>query len=266
MSFDPRSATGTVFLTSEQHITGVSGACFLFRSDNVALTAAHCVPNDANSVGVQLPWQPASQPVERIVRHPDGDLAALFLHAETDDGVGYPTHAFWDAVGNWTPGEEFFAYGSPVGGPAGFPVGGPASGSRPRWFGWGLDAPDPTPRLLVGNYQRFFRYRSPNGMHYVAGEMSIPAPEGLRGAPLFRRAAPQMVTGLATANLESYTITDSIDDVWEGILRDDQERHVRHYREPSKRIISYGLALMLSTVDDWLNEHIPHRKGTAWNP
>lgn len=85
--------------------------------------------------------------------------------------------------------------------------------------------------------------------------MSVPAPGGLSGGPLFRRGAPQMVTGLVTTNYESYTINDSVEEV------DDSGRI---YRAESRKIISYGIALMLSTVKPWLVDVIPERDGLGW--
>ena len=87
--------------------------------------------------------------------------------------------------------------------------------------------------------------------------MSLPAPTGMSGGPLFRAGAPQMVTGIATANVESYAVTDLLEEV-------DAEGNVS--RIESRRVISYGLALMLSAVSRWLDETIPDRPGTAYAP
>lgn len=88
-------------------------------------------------------------------------------------------------------------------------------------YGFPTEGPDPSSgaapvsRLFVGHYQRFSEYSSPPGYRYLAGEMSIPAPGGLSGGPVFRAEAPEMLTGMVTANHESYAITDSLE---EGLL------------------------------------------------
>ena len=51
--------------------------------------------------------------------------------------------------------------------------------------------PIPVPRLFLGYYQRFFKYPETSRNRYLAGEMSIPAPGGLSGSPLFRPYAPK---------------------------------------------------------------------------
>jgi hypothetical protein len=59
------------------------GSCFLFRSDALALTAAHCVPEALEPFAVQLPHLGTTMPVERIERHPAADIAMLFCTART---------------------------------------------------------------------------------------------------------------------------------------------------------------------------------------
>jgi S1-C subfamily serine protease len=214
------------------------GSCFLFRSDALALTAAHCVPDALESFAVHLPHLGRNLPVAQIERHPTADIAMLFCVGEDAlTEAGGPATAFLDGVGNWSMGESFYAYGYPTEGPTEDSTG------------------VPVPRLFTGNFQRFMPYVSPRGYRFLAGEMSIPSPDGLSGGPLFRPAAPRMVLGVAAANLDSYAVIDSIVDV------DDQGQG---YREKSLRVIRYGLAVMLSGVADWLNERSPHRPGSGW--
>lgn len=241
MAFDPLSAVGIVLLTSDAGQEVIGGTCFLFRQDHIALTAAHCVPGEASAVRLLFPRRsPTPDSAQHIVRHPSADLAAVFItQAPDDSGEGYPDTAFWHEVGNWALGEEFFAYGFPVEGPSPDSVAGQA----------------PVPRLFVGHYQRFFQYSAKQGVSYIAGEMSIPAPAGLSGGPLFRPGAPQMVTGIATTNAESYAVTDALEEVRDG---------GSVFRLESRRVITYGLALMLGQVSDWLDENVPNRKGTAY--
>jgi len=218
------------------------GSCFLFRSDALALTAAHCVPEALEPFAVQLPHLGTTMPVERIERHPASDIAMLFCTGEdTLTEKGDPTTAFLDGVGNWSVGETFHAYG--------YPTEGPTEDSTQA----------PVPRMFTGNFQRFMPYVSPRGYRFLAGEMSIPAPSGLSGGPVFRPwlGGPfspqefQIVLGLVAANLDSYAVTDSISEVNDA---------GKEYREKSLRVIRYGVAVMLSGVADWLNERSPKRQ------
>jgi hypothetical protein len=212
------------------------GTCFAFRQPHIALTAAHCIPTDAQEVWVQYPRRGDRRKATNVIRHSEADVAVIFTSPdENDDGTGYPEGAFWNCVGNWGMGEEFLAYGFPTEGP--FQTG---------------DAP--TPRIFVGHYQRFLRFGISKYGRYLAGEMSIPAPAGLSGGPVFRRGAPQMLTGLVTSNLESYSVLHAIEEV---------EQSGQRFREESRRVIQYGLVAMLSDIESWLDELIPHRLGTA---
>lgn len=234
-SFDPLVATGAVRLVTEQRDV-YGGTCFAFRQPHVALTAAHCVPTDAQEIWLHFPRRGECRMATAVVHHSEADVAVVFTSAdEADDGSGYPEGAFWNCVGNWGVGEEFLAYGFPTEGP--FQSGG-----------------SPIPRIFVGHYQRFFRFELSKHGGYVAGEMSIPAPAGLSGGPVFRRGAPQMLTGLVTSNLESYSILHAIEEV-------DESGH--RFREESRRVIQYGLVAMLSEIESWLDELVPHRRGTA---
>lgn len=225
--------------TDEQGIRRYSGTCFCFRHEHVALTASHCVVDTASAIELLFPRVGRSRRVERIERHPQADIALLVTAIQTaDKGEGYPEHAFWDCVSNWTLGEEFFAYG--------FPSEGPTPGAG---------ASAPTARLFKGHYQRFFDYDSHTGHRYLAGEMSVPAPGGLSGGPLFRPGAQQMLTGLVTASHESYAIVDSTE---------YEHKDGIEYRSEVRRVITYGVALMLNSVLDWLRSNVPDRPGVGW--
>jgi trypsin-like peptidase len=234
MTFDPLEAVGLVVGYGDQ----VLGGCFRFRHEHMVFTAKHCVPTSEDLVTF-FPRSRRAQRVTRVEGHPTADIALLVTEAQpSDSGSGHPTNAFWDRVSNWRLGEEFMAFGYPVEGPS-------------------PEAPAGTPiaRLFIGHYQRFFEYSSPSRDNYLVGEMSIPAPAGLSGSPLFRAGAPQMVTGMVTTNLESYAVTDSITEVRDG---------EKAYREEARKVIAYGLALILSNVSDWLRDVLPERDGLGW--
>lgn len=238
MPFDPLGAVGAVIAVDNAGIATFTGTCFLFRHSHCAVTAAHCVPETAHEFRIELPRLGRAQRVVELHRHPQADVAVLLSEpVDADDGQGYPAEAFWDAVGNWGLGEQYMIYGFPSEGPT-------------------PDAPNaPTPRAFVGHFQRFFDYVSPSGYRYLAAELSGEAPSGLSGGPIFRQAAPQMLTGVVTANLDSYAVTDSMEEVRDG---------GSVYRLESRRVVSYGVGLVLSSVTDWLKQVVPDRPGMGW--
>lgn len=221
----------------------ILGTCAAFRQPHIALTAAHILAGVRKRTALRLEY-PRRGVVRRLAEmriHDSADLAILESPPdEEDDLQGYPPGAFSNFVGNWGLGEDFYAYGFPVEGPGQSPV-----------------QQQPTPRLFKGSYQRFFRFAAPGGYRYEAGELSIPAPAGLSGGPLFRPEAPSLLTGLVTTNTETYSTED-----WrEEVTREGIRRVEAHHR-----VIRYGVAVMLSPLSDWLDDYIGHRPGTAWNP
>lgn len=219
--FDPLNACGMVMI-SREHDSGsvLSGSCFMFRSNQIVLTAAHCVPENLADVKLVFPRLGVERQVKDIRRNPSADIALLVCDGGDARSNGNPTIAFWDSVPPDRLGEDSIAYGFPALGP------------------------DVTPRLFKPYFQRFFDYTNPAGQTYAAGELSLPAPGGLSGSPLFHPERSQMVFALVTANLETYAVTDSIDEV------DDNGKVLR---VESRKIVSFGLSLMLQGVDEWLN-------------
>ena len=129
-------AVGTVLAQADGK-WDMTGSCFLFRSDVVALTAAHCVPVEGEPSAVHLPHLGRTLPVERVERHPTADIAILFCIGEDSRREnGFPTIAFWDGLpsGNYGLGEGFFAYGYPSEGPT--EVSSDAPFAPPRNMAW----------------------------------------------------------------------------------------------------------------------------------
>ncbi len=235
MAFNPLHAAGILIRAHHGAFTPI-GSCCAFRQDRIVLTAAHCVANvERSELQVYFRWRGDVRQAVKVDVHPKADLAVVELSPSDDDvTVGYSDRAFWNYVANYGVGEDFFAYGFPVEGP------------NPE--------PDPTlatPRLFRGHYQRFLTYESPLGYSYAAGELSIPAPGGLSGGPVFRGGVP-MLTSVVAENVDSYTILDSVEEV-----SGAQSLRIEHHR-----IISYGIAVMLDQVRDWLDELAPHQQGT----
>jgi hypothetical protein len=237
MSFNPVLATGIIYRLDESGERIFAGSCFKFRRDDVLLTAKHCVHADG-AYEVEMPLLHEVMSIKEIRTHPTADLAVLLADDSFDyrAGDGGPETAFQDGVEGGALGDDFVTFGYPSEGPR------PDTGN------------EPTPRIFKGHFQRFFRYESSAGSSYRAGEMSIPAPGGLSGSALFNPEAPSLVTGLVTTNVEAFAVTDSVSEVSsDGV----------HYREESRRVLNYGLALMLSDVADWLYLEIPE-SGRGW--
>jgi hypothetical protein len=225
-----RSATG---------VPTYGGSCFLFRQGNVALTAAHCLDGRGDR-DLYMGWPLWSRtgdllgtPVVDVVRHPVADLAILRLPQGAAEAWDPPRVPFKDAV----PVEGF---AGPPFNAIGFPLevleetGGHA----------------PTPRVFVGYWQRrFLRSGAGDEYTYEAGEMSIPAPVGLSGGPVFGSwSAEGLVMGVVTAQHSSYTIESAYEEV---------QADGKHYRHERASIVQYGVALLLEPLRDWLDEHVP---------
>jgi hypothetical protein len=176
-----------------------------------------------------MPGAPAPIRFAGVEHHPDADLSLLTIDRDALDYEPY-WEPFWNFVTNWQVGEEFMAYGYPV--------------------DTLVDDDDrrPTPRLFRGHYQRFWFHRAGPRFRYVAGELSIPAPSGLSGGPVFRPDALPMLTGMVTANVDSTTYSDEVEErSRDGVIVE---------RTLLKRIVSYGVAVMLSQLAGWLDERV----------
>jgi hypothetical protein len=193
---------------------------------------------------VESPQIPRMTPIKSIEAHPTADLALLTLDMTEGTGLrplwGLTTH---DGRFNFAFGLDFQAFGYPVG-------------------TFGPEADMPTARLFKGHVQRYVDYVAPGGRYkYLAAELSIPAPVGLSGGPIFSDQGPYAY-GLVTTNLESYTTLDEVEE----ILLDGQPVETQRLR----KVISYGLALMFGSRDiaEWLNDrirpHPVHKETRGW--
>lgn len=204
------------------------GSCFAYRWQNRFLTAAHCVAGlPPSSISIETAGGLTST-ISGLVQHPTADIAIM----EPFGGqiAGRETHPFEIVTESYGLGEEIMAFGYPVDvlGPSGI---------------------DPVPRLFKGYFQRFIEeYRAYTGFRYRAAELNFACPRGLSGGPIFRPGAQNVVLGLATENLRSTTSLDGLE------TRNSRSETVTiEYRE----VISYGTALMLSAVSDWLDTYCP---------
>ncbi len=245
MPFNPLLGVGMVWARQIGPEPIMLGSAFAFRSAESWLTAAHVVGHGEIERGnlavvTYTPRVPEAliywRAVEEVQVHPNADLALLRVTPMDSERGDDPAHPFWNYVGNYALGEDFMAFGFPE-------------------SVFGDDGRSPTPRLFKGSYQRIFDYMSGHEKrHYVAGEMSIPAPAGLSGAPLFRPGAQQMVTAVVTENMESTTYLDAIE-----IVNRGGDTSTTRY----EKVISYGVALMLDRVAEWLDPLLPPRDPSA---
>jgi hypothetical protein len=221
--FNPLAATGLLWRRASADQYVFAGSCFGFRHPDWWLTAAHCVV-EANVSDIRLIVPDCDEPqVDAIETHPEADVSLI----RVDWGAKRRPEPFWGCVGNYGMGEDFFAFGYPE-------------------SVFGPDSRMPTARLFKGHFQRFLDYRSFAGYRYGAGEMSVGAPAGLSGGPLFRPGAPPMLTGLVAENLESTTAADFEEE-------SPREKPQVVYR----RVITYGIAVMLEPIKPWLDERVP---------
>jgi hypothetical protein len=218
-------ATGAVVLGVDSG-PSLGGSCAGYVHHHTFITAAHCVP-EGLEVFVDMPTEPAPRRVERIERHPTADLAVLIAERLDSDDQTFPL-LYQPPPKGLIDGGTFIGFGYPVEGSGG---------------------PMPVGRLFRGHFQRYFGYTPPGAKEsYFAGEMSIPAPAGFSGGPLAYDSQPQSLVAIVTTNHDSWAVVDRIEEVEKDGLR---------YREEVRRVISYGIAAILSQpVVDWLTDCI----------
>jgi hypothetical protein len=226
---NPLNGVGLVFEERDGAMPAFLGTCFAYRNRAYFLTAAHVVADrQLARLAVLSPREGVFSTPRAVHLHPEADIAILVLHPPGREII----EPFWGSVSNYALGEEYFAYGFPE------DYRGPRQGQ-------------PTARLFRGYFQRFMPHVSHMRYKYIAGELSTPCPGGLSGGPLFRPGAQVMLTGLVTENIEAATFLDSQEVVVaEGKVVNE------HYR----RVINYGIALMLDQVESWINEYVPARE------
>ena len=194
------------------------GTCFAFGSPRFFVTAAHCVDGvSADELSVCQTGRSGASlvRVNEVQRHPTADLAILSL-AGPFGGLT----PFADSVGIPGLGLDFWAYGFPE------DVFGPA-------------ARQPVPRVFRGHFQRGLRFQSKlkAGYSYDAVELSIPAPAGLSGGPLFYSHEPNVVLAVVAEDLESMNLLHSVEETTnrKGVI----------VREHFHKVIQYGIAVDL---------------------
>jgi Trypsin-like peptidase domain len=210
----------------------ILGTCFAFRRSNFFLTTHHVIKSlDRCGLAIWFLTTPGLRVVTQVHAHPTADVAIL----EAVDIQTGTIEPFWDIVSNIHLGETLAAFGFPDDLVRG------ESGGSPH-------------RLFMGHYQRFTDYESFMAYRCVVGALNIPCPAGLSGGPLFRPEAPQMLTALATENVETSTWPESIE---------EEVRDGGAVRTTPRRIISYGVSVILFLLD-WINEFVPRPEPAPW--
>ena len=200
------------------------GSCFAFRKPTHFLTAAHCVGTlDSSELAITL-LAPAPTTCRAVAldTHPDADLAVVRIEVPDPHFIT----PFTRLPAGFALGEDFYAYG--------FSETILAS-----------DEKDQTSRAFKGYFQRFMLHSSYLGYRYTAAELSIPAPAGLSGVPVFstEHLTSGYVYGVVPENVESSTLLDSVLEVQDGN---------RLVEERYKKVLNFGVALLLPDYEQWL--------------
>lgn len=227
MSFQYHTRAVGLLMHMSKAVPNFLGSAIAYRDETHFLTAAHCVGQlEPSQLAVSLaPGTTRAVRVQSVIRHPAADVAILVTESS---GLSHP---FRNYRRRPEVGEEFVAFGYPEN-------------------VFGVDAREPTARLFRGHYQRFYRHESYLGYAYEAAELSIPAPAGLSGGPVFLETSMDEVVGIVTENLESTTVLESVEE----IQAPGKER-----REVFRKVITYGVAAVLRDIGDWLDSHTPWR-------
>jgi hypothetical protein len=220
----PPNSTALVFLKREGQPFEFLGTACAYRSGQHYLTAAHCVRElEPEALCLIAPGEAELVWVESVATHPTADIALLI--AKKDAPAAEP---FWMTMGEIDLGEQFTAFGYPE----------DVVGRTPM----------PTPRCFVGHFQRFFSHESFMGYRYRAAELSISAPRGLSGGPVFRSGAQYVLHGVVAENVESATAKEAHEEE----VRPGEKREIR-----VERVISYGVAVLVHPLAQWLDPQVP---------
>lgn len=225
MPFYPTLASAALAVADEKsgHVA-LAGSAAVYRDRDTLLTAAHCIP-EGMRIFARLPSS-ESRPraAVHVERHPTADLALVKLDPRTTDQM--VAQVYLGPTDMVIEGGDFHGVG--------YPAEGGADGAVGRYF--------------KGHFQRRFVFDAMKPYSYLAAEMSIPAPAGTSGCGLAYAQAPQELAAIVTTNHDSYAVVDQFEEI---------EADGKTTRGEIRRVVSYGIAVMLLGMDDWLNEHSP---------
>jgi hypothetical protein len=223
IGFYPRFASGVVLAydAAEDAVTA-TGSCAAYLGRGCWLTAKHCVPEGSGITVLRNGLSRAPIQASAVTHHPEVDLAVI--HVDVGDEPMPLGHQFYlHPPDDIIDGGDFVGFGYPA-------------------------EPQPIERMLKGHFQRYIHYDSTFDETYYAGEMSVPSPRGFSGSVLYYPARPQRAAAVATANVDSSVVEHGFEEV---------ERDGRVYKETIKRVVSYGIALMLQPHRAWLDAVVP---------
>lgn len=237
----PRDTIGELWQRSEptEQSSGMRrqaflGTCFALWHRDYFLTAEHCLGRlGATDLFVYGAFGGVSQPrpVAQVYRHENADIAVLRC-PEMKWGIVTPFPKV-RAYDNLLLGEEFYSYGYPVG----------ALTLE--------DEESPVRRAFHGRLQRYFHHEASIGgrqYRYQAGELSIAAPTGLSGGPVFSTRGEVEVFGLVAHELKVANLLDEY-------VEEEANGHIRESQR--FRVICYGVAVLLDPIVGWLTTVIP---------
>jgi trypsin-like peptidase len=224
-----------MLLKTEDGADAYLGTCFPFRWRHVYLTARHCVGELEPDQLVVVSQGDKRFRIREVHRHETVDIAAV-VGDEAERGIPYAFSGLHAFEGTYGLGDAVAAFGFPVGGT--------------------LEEPPnkPTPRAFRGYVQRLTRFKSGGSEPYTAYELSFAAPDGLSGGPVFVPGSDR-VFAMVTGNLMSYTT----------LMEEVQHREGGEVRTvEGRQIVSYGMALSLWHVEDWLKDVAPLSGHAIW--
>ena len=231
-----------VILDADGESSRFLGSCSAFRVPHFALTAAHVVKGyPTDQLSLRFPGQSVVRRVHNVIFHEYGDIAILEtqpLDIDVRQGL-FPDVAFLDVATPSVLGEDVLAVGYPQETPVG------ASESE-------------TPlRLFKGHIQRVFANRDLYGhrYRYDAAELSMPAPRGASGGPVFTRDDPNRLVGVIAGNYESHRDSYSFE---------EEQGPGKIVRTKGYNIINYGIAILGAPLLTWFDEHIPRWSGVKF--
>jgi hypothetical protein len=224
-------AAAAVYQVGQQTSRRYLGSCCCYREPRLFLTAHHCIA-DIPPEELRIAASPYSEVdgdaiVQRVIRHPDADLAALI------SGAGLRE------ISPLSPVESLIAGGEEV-----------------DAHGFPLEAEDgnlvPTPKHFRGVIQRLFDY-SGGGYSYEALELSFGAPAGLSGGAValpFRDRGLVLhdLVGIITNDRESARTLRTVTDIVAGNLR---------FQERVEGVALHAIAVDLTALEDWLADLRP---------
>ena len=181
-------------------------------------------PDDLSLISITFPYLKKVLIPTKIAKHEEADVVALaceekHINNREVDGIEYFS-AFQSEL---ELAGDYITYGYPE-------------------DIFQKNTPTPTPRVFKGYFQRFFFHKSSFGYEYSALELSTSCPKGLSGAPIMIYGNASTLAGLVAESIE--TSTELLVEETEGA-----DNYVYH------KVINYGVAVKLASIEDWVNEH-----------